>query len=388
MKNLSLITVVSILCKLLGLINLLLIFKYISNEGFALYSAILGMSTILIPFVSMTFDSYLPLLRKHTVNKIINGYLYFSLSASVIIFLCFTIASNNNYYSLAVVFTLCTVFQNTLFNYFLVNEKINLQIFVILLFNLFTEVVKFFFIIYRPFENNNLLNGSLIASILVIVISLIFVNKKINIKLFDIITKKRVANHIKYKVSSIFLQNLCLQLIPLYIYNFRDTIESSRTYMALSISTVLFQVVGKKFSDSFNFQIKCNEKTERVKLIKKYFLFIILISVFFHTFVTFILTFGNVYLPENWNNLLYYYLPFMVYSIIQIVTYPITQSLSVINKSNYFLKDSIIRILIILGIVFVSYIFELKAINIIWMYALLMSIFFLLLTSRNYKWLK
>jgi O-antigen/teichoic acid export membrane protein len=387
-KNLSLITVVSILCKLLGLINLLLIFKYISNEGFALYSAILGMSTILIPFVSMTFDSYLPLLRKYTVNKIINGYLYFSLSASVIIFLCFTIASNNNYYSLAVVFTLCTVFQNTLFNYFLVNEKINLQIFVILLFNLFTEVVKFFFIIYRPFENNNLLNGSLIASILVIVISLIFLNKKINIKLFDIITKKRVANHIKYKVSSIFLQNLCLQLIPLYIYNFRDTIESSRTYMALSISTVLFQVVGKKFSDSFNFQIKCNEKTERVKFIKKYFLFIILISVFFHTFVTFILIFGNVYLPENWNNLLYYYLPFMVYSILQIVTYPITQSLSVINKSNYFLKDSIIRILIILGIIFVSYMFELKAINIIWMYALLMSIFFLLLTSRNYKWLK
>ncbi len=388
MKNLSLITVVSILCKLLGLINLLLIFKYISNEGFALYSAILGMSTILIPFVSMTFDSYLPLLRKHTVNKIINEYLYFSLSASVIIFLCFIIVSSNNYYSLAVVFTLCTVFQNTLFNYFLVNGKINFQIYVILLFNLFTEIVKMIFIIYKPFENNNLLNGALIASILVIVISLILVNKKVNIKLFDIITKKRVANHIKYKVSSIFLQNLCLQLIPLYIYNFRDTFESSRTYMALSISTVLFQVVGKKFSDSFNFQIKCNKKKQRVKVIKKYFVFIILTSVFFHTFVTSILIFGNVYLPDNWNNLLPYYLPFMVYSIFQIVTYPITQSLSVINKSSYFLKDSMIRILIIIGILFVSYMFEIKTINIIWMYALLLSIFFLLLTSRNYKWLK
>jgi len=387
-KNLSLITIISLFGKAIGFLNLTLIIKNINTSEFNELSATLSVAALFIPIISLSFDSYLPILKEKIVNKIIFSYLVLILFLSLVLGLFNLLFIENYIYCIAVVFAFSTIFQNTLINYYLSNNSLKGQIFVVFVFSVLVEMSKLYFILFQPFDSHNLIKGAILSVIIAILLSAVSV--KLKVQLFfpkKLLKNKNVIEYVSFRTLSVFVQNVSLQLIPLYVYKTSNGNVAALIFMAVSLSTVLFQVIGRRFSDTFNHKLIMVSKKDRINIINKFLICLFVLVLAYHFSIVFSLYYGNEYLPNHWKGVLYFYIPYSIYASFQLVAYPIQQSLGVINKSKFYFIDSIVRLLIVACVILISKFYDLEIMGLVWLYCIIMSCYFCCILTRNIRWL-
>lgn len=386
LKYLSVITAAGMATKLLGFVNLIFIIRNIDPVHFANYSAILSVASLLIPILSFSFDSYLPLLSFTTVQNVVGRYL------SLVSFICicvfiFIFVFFNWIYAVCVILALSTIVQNTLINYSLSKKDIRKQVVIVILFGFLIEATKFVFVFFKPFSEDNLLLGALLgavaASVSVICLSKISFKK---VKITNLLVTKKIFSFITHRTISVFIQNGALQLLPLYIYSTQNTSSAALTFMAVSLTTVLFQIIGRRYSDFFNFTLKRGIENKKLFIIK-YLVVIAIIIIGYHSVLLISMYFFSDHLPTSWQGITVYYKPFVLYSFFQLTTYPIFQMLVVLNKSKVYVLDAFFRIVLVAIVIVVAELFKLSVVNLLWLYSISLSVYFLLVSFRNLRWL-
>lgn len=383
-RQLGYITFASIFGKALGFVNFIFIIKYLEPVEFSNFAVILSVSSILLPIISMSYDSYLPALKEEEVKNVVSGYIFNSILICLAVFVLMFLLSVSNIYFYSVLFSFATIIQNTTINYNLAVKKLRYQINIILYFSALTEIIKFIFIIYYD-DGNSLIIGSIVGYTFSILLSLLTLKFSNILNFYNNIKTKRVTNYLSSKFFSIFIQNLSLQLVPIFIYNQYHGDLSAKYYMALSISTVLFQILGRRLSDTFIREIKNGLNIKKMSVNITIFIFII--SSFYHLLILVALTFFNSSLPENWSGLVEFYAPCAIYSFFQLCSYPIQQLPLAFNKNKFFIFDSITRLLIVFCLITLVYFYNISITLFIYAYSGILSFLFILIYIRNMKWI-